>query len=93
MYSAVILDLPNELIQEMPDKCVKRGDRDWAWFHTYLDFSLVESIKVCIVCHAGKVDLSALSHGKKNLLRYLTDIQGGLASLQPVRYAPRSLKT
>lgn len=81
-----------ELIQEMPDKCVKRGDRDWAWFHTYLDFSLVESIKVCIVCHAGKVDLSALSYGKKNLLRHLTDIQGGLASLQPVRYAPRSLK-
>ena len=81
-----------EMIQEMPDKCVKRGNRDWAWFHTYLDFSLVESIKVCIVCHAGKVDLSALSYGKKNLLRYLTDIQGGLASLQPVRYAPRSLK-
>lgn len=81
-----------ELIQEMPDKCVKRGNRDWAWFHTFLDFSLVESIKVCIVCHAGKVDLSALSYEKKNLLRYLTDIQGGLASLQPVRYAPRSLK-
>lgn len=82
----------SELIQEMPDKCVKRGDRDWAWFHTYLDFSSIESIKICIVCHAGKVDLSALSYGKKNLLRYLTDIQGGLASLQPVRYAPRSLK-
>ncbi|MBO6269857.1 MAG: hypothetical protein J6N19_12040, partial [Clostridium sp.] len=81
-----------ELIQEKPDKSIKRGDRDWACFHTYLDFSAVESIKVCIVCHAGKVDLSALSYGKKNLLRYLTDIQGGLASLQPVRYAPRSLK-
>ena len=82
----------HELIQKMPDKFVKRGDRDWAWFHTYLDFSLVESIKVCIVCHAGKVDLSALSYGKKNLLRHLTDIQGGLVSLQPVRYAPRSMK-
>ncbi|RHV36754.1 hypothetical protein DXB59_07650 [Ruminococcus sp. OM05-10BH] len=81
-----------ELIQEMPDRFVKRGERDWAWFHTYLDFSLVESIKICIVCHAGKVDLSALSYGKKNLLRYLTDVQGGLVSLQPVRYAPRSLK-
>jgi len=81
-----------ELIYEMSDKYVKRGDRDWAWFHTFLDFSLVESIKVCIVCHAGKGDLSALSYGKKNLLRYLTEIQGGLASLQPVRYTPRSLK-
>ena len=81
-----------ELIQKMPDKYKKRGYRDWAWFHTYLDFSLVESIKVCIVCHAGKVDLSALSYGKKNLLRYLTDVQGGLVSLQPVRYAPRSMK-
>ena len=82
----------HELIQEQPDRFKKRGDREWSWFHTYLDFSLVESIKVCIVCHAGKVDLSALSYGKKNLLRYLTDIQGGLASLQPVRYAPRSMK-
>lgn len=81
-----------ELIQNMPSRFLKRDDRDWSWFHTYLDFSLVESIKICIVCHAGKVDLSALSYGKKNLLHYLTDIQGGLASLQPVRYAPRSLK-
>ena len=82
----------HELIEEMPDKHKKRSDRNWAWFNKYLDFSLVESIKVCIVCHAGKVDLSALSYGKKNLLRYLTDVQGGLVSLQPVRYAPRSLK-
>lgn len=81
-----------ERIQEMPDKCIKRGDHDWACFHTYWDFTLVESIKVCIVCHAGKADLSALSYGKKNLLRYLTDIRGGLASLQPVRYAPRSMQ-
>lgn len=81
-----------ELIKDMPDRSLKRGEREWAWFHTYLDYSSVESIKVCIVCHAGKVDLSALSYGKKNLLRYLTDIQGGLASLQPVRYAPKSLK-
>ena len=82
----------SELIQAQPDKSVKRGNRDWAWFHTFLDFSSVESIKICLVCHAGKVDLSALSYEKKNLLSYLTDIQGGLASLQPVRYAPRSLK-
>ena len=81
-----------ELIREMPDKYIKRANRDWAWFHSYLDFSLVESIKVCIVCHAGKVDLSALSFEKKNLLRYLTEIQGGLATLQPVRYAPKSMK-
>lgn len=82
----------HELIQDMPNRFAKRCSRDWVCFHTYLDFSTVESIKICIVCHAGKEDLSALSYGKKNLLRYLTDIQGGLASLQPVRYAPRSLK-
>ncbi len=82
-----------ELIKEMSDKCSKRSDRDWAYFHTYLDYSSVESIKVCIVCHAGKVDLSSLAYGKKNLPRYLTEIQGGLVSLQPVRYAPRSLRS
>ncbi len=80
----------HELIQDMPDRFVKRADRDWAWFHTYNDFSSVENIKICIICHAGKVDLSALTYGKKNLLRYLTEVQGGLTSLQPVKYTPRS---
>ena len=83
----------SERIREMPDRFTKRSNRNWAWFHSYTDFSLTESIKVSLVCHAGKVDLSGLEYGEKNLLKYLTDIQGGLVSLQPVRYSPRSLKS
>ena len=82
----------NELIRSMPDRFLSRSVRDWAWFHTYLDYSLVESIKISLVCHAGKVDLSALEYDGKELLRYLTEVQGGLVSLKPVRYAPRSLQ-
>ena len=81
----------SELIMDMPDRCLRRSDRDWSWFHTYLDFSGVNRIKVCFVCHGGKFDLSALDYGEKNLLCNLTEIQGTLVSLQPVRYAPKSL--
>lgn len=82
----------NELIQHMPDKFVDRSERDWSYFTTFLDYSSVESIRICLVCHAGKVDLSALEYGRKKLLRYLTDVQGGLTSLKPVKYAVKSLK-
>lgn len=82
----------HELVQSMPDRYLKRSERDWAWFHAFLDFSGVDSIPVTLVCHAGLVDLSALSHSDY-LLRHLSSVQGGLISLQPVRLAPRSLKT
>ena len=81
-----------ELVHEQVDRFKNRGERDWAWFHSCLDFSNVEKIRVCLVCHAGKVDLSALFHGKNTFLTYLTDIQGGLVTLKPVRYAINSLK-
>lgn len=83
----------HEKIQDQPDKNKKRDERDWAWFHTYLDYSVVESIKVTLLCHTGKVDISGLSYEKgKNLMKYLTEVQGGLVSLQPIRIAPKSLK-
>lgn len=82
----------HELIEEMPDKSAKRSNRDWAWFHTYLDFSRVETINISLVCHAGIVDLSALEYSTNTLLKYLTEVQGGLVSLQPIRYIPRSFK-
>lgn len=81
-----------ELIQDMPDKHLNRSDRDWAWFHQYLDFSDVETIHVSLVCHTGRVDLSSLEYGKTKVLRHLTNVQGGVVSLQPIRYTPRSFK-
>lgn len=79
-----------ELIEDMPDRFTEHSFREWSFFHTYYDYSKVESIKVCLLCHTGLVDLSALEYGKKNLLPYLSEIQGGLVSLKPVRYAPHS---
>ena len=81
-----------ELIVDKPDRFHHRDTRDWAWFHTFLDYSIVKSIRISIVCHAAAVDLSALSYEWKNALRYLTEVQGGLVSLKPIRYAPRSLQ-
>lgn len=81
----------HEPISSMDDRNVKKSLRDWSYFHTFLDYRVVESIKVTLLCHVGKVDLTGLS-GAGYLLRHLTEIQGGLVSLQPVRMAPASLK-
>lgn len=81
----------HELISNMDDRNVKKSLRDWSYFHTFLDYKAVDSIQVTLLCHAGKVDLSGLD-GAGYVLRHLTEIQGGLVSLQPIRVAPASLK-
>lgn len=67
--------------------------KDLSCFYTYIDYTAVNRIKVCLVCHAGKVDLSALKYDKRNVLPRLTDIQGGLVSLQPIHLEPHSMKS
>lgn len=81
----------HEFIQQMPDRFLKRAERDWAFFHTFLDYKAVESVKVTLLCHTGLVDISGLDK-TDYLLKHLTEVQGGLVTLQPVRTAPRSLK-
>lgn len=81
----------HERISDMPDAFKKRASRDWSYFHTFLDYKSVETIRVTLVCHSGKADLTSLS-GADYILRRLTEVQGGLVSLQPVRLAPKSLK-
>lgn len=81
----------HELISDMDDRCTKRSGRDWAYFHTFLDYKAVESIKVTLLCHTGKVDLTGLGE-MEYVLKHLTEVQGGLVSLQAIRLAPCSLK-
>lgn len=81
----------HELVNDMPDKFVKRADHDWAFFHRFLDYKDVESVKVTLLCHTGLVDISGLDK-TEYLLRNLKDVQGGLVTMQPIRTAPRSLK-
>lgn len=80
-----------ERISDMADRSVKKSLRSWSYFHTFLDYKAVESIRVTLLCHAGKADLTGLANAGY-LLSRLTEVQGGLVSLQPVRIAPRSLK-
>ena len=83
----------HELIKDMLDNNLARGERGWAWFHTYFDYSVAESVKVTLVCHNGKVDISSFDMTSSiNIMRFLTEVQGGTVTLQPVRIAPRSLK-
>lgn len=78
-------------IWNLPDRFLKFSERDWTYFHTFLDYKSVDSVKVCLLCHAGLVDISGLA--KTNyILKCLTEVQGGLVSLQPIRLAVRSLK-
>lgn len=81
----------HQLINDMPDKFVSRSNRDWSWFHTFLDYKSVDSIKVTLLCHTGLVDISGFANSDF-LLRHLTSVQGGLVSLQPVRLGIRSLQ-
>ena len=83
-----------ELIADQDDRFLKRSERDWAYFHTYLDYSLCEKIRMILLCHSGKADLSALDQDKKNripLLRSCSEVQGGLVTVKfPIRLSPRS---
>ena len=81
----------HQLINDMPDRFVSRSNRDWAWFHTYIDYNAVDSVKVTLLCHTGLVDISGFANSDF-LLRHLTSVQGGLVSLQPVRLVIRSLQ-
>lgn len=81
-----------DLVVEQPDKYENRSNRDWSWFHRYLDYDIVGSVRVTLVCHAGIGDLSGLSYEDKELFRYLTPVQGGLINLYPTKIVVRSLK-
>lgn len=61
---------------------------DGSAVHTKLVWVSSETIPVTLVCHAGKADVSALKTGDvahKDLLRYCSEVQGGLVTLHPVR--------
>ena len=80
----------HERIDQMPDRFLKRSERDWAWFHTYLDYQLVDPVRVCLVCHTGKVDITSFDQDiNLAVMRRLTEVQGGVITLQPIRMTPR----
>lgn len=78
-------------VKSSPLRKLSRKDRGWGWFHSYLDFSSVDSVNVCLLCHTGLVDISGFGD-TEYLLKHLTEVQGGLVSLTPIRLAPKSFK-
>ena len=81
-----------ELIPTSPDgtKIPKanidsRGNRLWSYFHEYLDFENVPKIPITLLCHAGSVDISGLA-GTEELMRRISEVQGGWVTLQPTRW-------
>lgn len=81
----------HQLISEMPDKSKPRSARDWAYFHTFLDYKAVKPIDVTILCHFGIADLTSVTYDDYFVKR-LTSVQGGLVTMQPIITAPKSLK-
>lgn len=90
VYRGRDIGFTHEQVVNMPDAFAPRNKRDWAWFHSFLDFSLVDSVKVCLVCHSGNADISTFSD-IDFVLRCCTEVQGGLVTLQPIRLSPKSL--
>lgn len=83
----------HQRISDMPEseKCAARSKRDWAYFHTFLDYKAVKPINVTLLCHYGIADLTSVTYNDYFNKR-LTDVQGGIVSMQPIRTAPKSLK-
>lgn len=75
----------HERIDQMSDRCLSRSNRDWSWFHVKYNFPKESRHNVCLVCHTGKVDISSLDRDKTDLLPELTEVQGGLVSMQAIR--------
>ena len=62
--------------------------------HIRRDWKDITHIPVVLLCHTGKVDLSALDqHGAycTDILRYCSEVQGGVISLHPFPFYPNSL--
>lgn len=74
------------------DKYAKANARDWKWSRQRNIFPYKHN--VTIVCHTGKVDLTTLKSSSDYdfYLRYISDIQGGAISLNPISRTVKSRK-
>lgn len=62
--------------------------------HIRYDWSAIPHIPVVLLCHSGKVDVSGLDQRKKyskNILKYSSEVQGGLITLQPTKTYAQSV--
>lgn len=58
------------------------------------DWSKTQHIPVVLLCHAGKVDVSGLDQRRKyskDILKYCSEVQGGLISLHPTKTYAQSV--
>ena len=72
-------------IQPFPDGKKARIRYDW---------SKTQLIPVVLLCHAGKVDVSGFDQRRKyskDILKYCSEVQGGLISLQPTKIYAQSV--
>lgn len=89
VYLCRCRNFTSERILERSDCCSPANQRDWRWFYLDYDFSSLGSIPVCLVCHAGKVDISTLLRDEKpDIMPLLSEIQGGLVSRKTIPAFP-----
>ena len=62
--------------------------------HSRLNWCEVSSIPIILLCHVGKVDVSAFHQQgvyHRDVLKYCAEVQGGLVSLKPIYIQPDSV--
>lgn len=62
--------------------------------HIEYDWSEVSHIPLTLLCHTGKVDISTFDQDqayRKNIIKYCTEVQGGVITLQPTSLYPGSV--
>lgn len=87
-----VYDKHNEKFTDITISSIENSnDPSLGFYKIFTDYQSVEKIKLTILCHAGKADLTAL-HQMEWFLPRLTEVQGGLISLQPIRMNVNSLQ-
>ena len=72
---------------------VKHGDGLKSYHNKYGNYTGKNAIKITILCHAGKADLPSFARNDKytkGWLEKLSEVQGGLVSMNPVFFHPSS---
>ena len=81
-----------ELIEDQEDRDCPLYYRDWSEYKQVIEYR--NKTSVTLVCHTAKVDLSTLDQSRKGchqILKYCSEVQGGLVTMYPMILGVKSV--
>lgn len=85
------LDSTIDELHEMGDidKFSKAEYRDWIWAVPVSDFENNQRLKLTLLCHFGRVDLSTLENADSRFFKRCIEVQKGVLSDKPIKFEIR----